>query len=100
VCQAEENEVGCASRLLERIFKEYPRAFEVVLGDELYAQGPFFKMAQEHGKEVIAVLKDDRRDLMGDAMGLFWKMSPEVTQKGKEHRQTWDKEVRARFHPN
>lgn len=90
--RAGENEVGCADRLLKRILKEYPRAFEVVLGDGLYAQGNFFKMAQEHGKDVIAVLKDDRRDLMGDAMGLFQTMQPVVTKKKKTHRQTWDLE--------
>lgn len=90
--KAGESEVGCASRLLKRIFKEYPRAFEVVLGDGLYAQGPFFKMAQKHGKHVIAVLKDDRRDLMGDSMGLFQTMQPSVSQKDKNHRQTWDME--------
>lgn len=98
--KAGENEVGCASRLLERILKEYPRAFEVVLGDGLYAQGPFFKMAQDHGKDVIAVLKDDRRDLMVDAMGLFKTMQPAVSQteqspkgqKGKKLQKTWDME--------
>jgi hypothetical protein len=90
--KAGENEVGCAARLLERILKEYPRAFEVVLGDGLYAAGNFFKMAQDHGKDVIAVLKDDRRDLMGDAMGVFATRQPAVSQKGKNHRQTWDLE--------
>ena len=87
-----ENEVGCATRLLQRVLKEYPRAFEVVLGDGLYAQGPFFKMVEDHGKYLIAVLKDDRRDLMGDAMGMFLTMQPEVSQKKKKHRQTWDME--------
>ena len=41
---------------------------------------------------MIAVLKDDRRDLMGDAMGLFLPMQPVVSQSKKEHRQTWDME--------
>ena len=90
--RAGENEVGCATRLLKRVLKEYPRAFEVVLGDGLYAQGPFFKMVEEHGKYSIAVLKDDRRDLMGDAMGLFLQMQPVVSQKRKKHAQTWDME--------
>ena len=87
-----EDEVACATRLLERIFKSYARAFDVVLGDGLYAQGKFFKMAQEHGKEVIAVLKDDRRDLMKDAMGIFERSAPQVIQDKKVHRQVWDME--------
>jgi hypothetical protein len=69
-----EDEVAAATRLLIRILAKYPRAFDVVSGDGLYAQGRFFKLAVDHGKEIVAVLKDDRRDLMVDAMGLFSKI--------------------------
>lgn len=66
-----EDEVSCAMRLLERIMLNYPRAFDLILADGLYARAPFFKFALKHGKDVIAVLKDERRDLLKDAQGLF-----------------------------
>lgn len=87
-----EDEVATATRLLVRVLEKYPRAFEVVCGDGLYAQGRFFKLAIHHGKEILAVLKDDRRDLMVDAMGLFATIEPVNIAEGKVHRQMWDEE--------
>lgn len=66
-----EDEVSCAVRLLERVMINYPRAFDLILADGLYARAPFFKFALEHGKHVIAVLKDEHRDLLKDAQGVF-----------------------------
>lgn len=68
-----EDEVSCARRLLKRVMLNYPRAFDLILADGLYARAPFFKFALKHGKHVIAVLKDERRDLLKDAQGLFKK---------------------------
>lgn len=31
-----EDEVGCATRLLERVMLNYPRAFDLILADGLY----------------------------------------------------------------
>ncbi len=87
-----EDEVGCAMRLLERVMKGYVRAFDVIIGDGLYAQGRFFKFALEHGKDVMAVLKDDRRDLMKDALGIFETIKPEEEITKNLHRQMWDAE--------
>jgi hypothetical protein len=87
-----EDEVAAAMRLLVRVLEKYPRAFEVVCGDGLYVQGKFYKLVVLHGKEVIAVLKDDRRDLMVDAMGLFSSIEPATAQNGKVHRKMWDEE--------
>ena len=87
-----EDEVGCAIRLLERMLKMYPRAFDVVCGDGLYAQGKFFKLAIQYGKEILAVLKDDRRDLMVDAKGLFESIQPQIIEEGNTHRKMWDEE--------
>ena len=40
--QRGEEEVACAIRLLERLFKTYPRAFDLVLGDALYTDPRFY----------------------------------------------------------
>jgi hypothetical protein len=87
-----EDEVAAAIRLLERLFIDYPRAFDVVMADGLYARAPFFKKVVEHGKHVIAVLKDDRRDLLQDAMGIFSQEQPVVVRSGNITRQCWDVE--------
>jgi hypothetical protein len=70
-----EDEVAAALRLLERVLAAYPRAFDVVLADGLYAQAPFFNFLLAHGKHALVVLKDPRRDLYQDAFGLF-KLTP------------------------
>ena len=85
-----EDEGRCARRLLERILKNYPRAFDLILADGLYARAPFFKLAIKHGKEVIAVLKDDRRDLLKDARGLFKREKSMVYQEGGVKKECWD----------
>ena len=85
-----EDEVSCATRLCKRILKAYPRAFDVVITDGLYLQAPFFNLFLEQGKHIIAVLKDERRDLMEDARGLFQYEKPLIQVKGNVKRQIWD----------
>jgi hypothetical protein len=85
-----EDEVACAMRLLARLFAEYPKAFKLILADGLYARASFFKLARNHSKHVIAVLKDDRRDLLKDAQGLFKKQRPKVYSYGPLIRECWD----------
>jgi hypothetical protein len=87
-----EDEVAAATRLMDRMFLNYPRAFDVVIADGLYARAPFFKAVIAHGKHVIAVLKDNRRDLMQDALSLFSQQEHVVLQHGRVTRQCWDLE--------
>lgn len=88
-----EDEVTAATRLLKRLFQEYPRAFNLVIADGLYARAPFFKLVKDHGKDIIAVLKDDRRDLFQDAMGLFKQEAPVVFERdGGVICECWDVE--------
>ena len=66
-----EDEVTTALRLLVRVIGSYPRAFDLVLADALYATAPFFNFLLARGKHALTVLKDDRRNLYQDAAGLF-----------------------------
>lgn len=75
-----EDEVAAALRLLERVLALYPRAFDVVLADGLYAQAPFFNFLLGHRKHALVVLKDPRRDLYQDAFGLFQLVAPKPGQ--------------------
>lgn len=90
--KAGEDELAAAMRLVDRVVQNYPRAFDVVAGDALYAQAPFFEFVLERGKDVLAVLKDERRNLLQDAQGLFEHVEPTQTQDGRHQRCTWDAE--------
>ncbi len=85
-----EDEVSAAMRLVKRILKNYPRAFKIIAGDGLYLRANFFELALSHGKEVIAVLKDDRRDLIQDARGLFDKQKPKIKKTKNKKIEMWD----------
>jgi hypothetical protein len=85
-----EGEVAAACRLLERVFRNYPRFFDAVVGDALYCEAPFFNFCLEHGKQVLAVLKGDDRLIKRDAELRFSRMSPETWRvKGREV-EAWD----------
>ena len=71
-----EDEVAAATRLLTRVLLHYPRAFDLVLADALYAQAPFFNFLLGHRKHVLVVLKDERRNLYQDVAGLFDSVPP------------------------
>jgi hypothetical protein len=88
--KAREDEVAAAMRLLDRVVQAYPRAFDVVAGDALYARSDFFNHVTAQGKDVLAVLKDEQRDLLKDAQGLWEQMLPTVTSTDRGRRECWD----------
>lgn len=87
-----EDEIACALRLLERLVRQYPRAFDVVLGDALYTDPRLYNFVLEHGKDALTVLKDERRDLIQDARALFGAVPPKELSRGKTAVTYWDLE--------
>lgn len=87
-----EDEVACALRLLQRVLKDYPRAFNLVLADGLYARGDFFNYLTDRGKHVLTTLKDENRILLQDARALFETMAPSQHRDGTVLRTCWDAE--------
>ena len=87
---AGEGEVATAMRLLERAIGSYPRAFDLVLGDALYATAPFFNFLLDRGKHAFVVLKDDRRNLYQDAAGMFASVPPKEGFFRKRSCLWWD----------
>ena len=85
-----ENEVATALRLLERVLPAYPRAFQLLLGDALYAQAPFLNFLLRHGKQVLLVLKEERRDLYKDVLGLLPLVAPQKGQYRSRDCLWWD----------
>lgn len=88
--RAGEDEVAAAKRLMQRVIRRYPRAFDVVIGDALYARADWFNFVRGHGKDALAVLKQEQRDLFKDVMGLVDAVQPVDLQRGKTHCQCWD----------
>lgn len=89
-----EDEVAAALRLFDRVVAAYPRAFDVVAGDGLYARADVFNHLKAQGKDVIAVLKDDQRILLQDAQALWPTLAPTlIYDEGPVHRECWDLEA-------
>jgi len=70
-------------RLPERVCRNYPKAFEVVVGDGLYLNGNTFNLPKSHHKYTAAVLKDERRCLYKEAILLSGISSPAVCKQEK-----------------
>jgi hypothetical protein len=85
-----EDEVATATRLLVRVLDRYPRAFDLVLADGLYAKAPFFNFLLAHRKHALVVLKDERRNLYQDVAGLFDSVPPVQGTFRSRSCQWWD----------
>lgn len=86
-----EGEQTAATRLYERVVKQYPRAFDVVLTDGLYCNAPFVNSVVDSGKDIVVVLKDDRRNLFKDARyALDGTQSSCTFDDGRTRRECWD----------
>jgi DNA gyrase inhibitor GyrI len=85
-----EDEVATALRLLGRVLAAYPRAFQILLADGLYAQAPFLNFLLARGKHAVVVLKDERRDLYQDAQGLFRLTPPQSGRYRSRECLWWD----------
>jgi hypothetical protein len=85
-----EGEDTAALRLLSRLPTRYgSRFFDILLLDALYAQAPVLKLTQEMGWDVVITLKQEKRDLFQDALGLFRARGPDQifceSQEGKSY---------------
>jgi hypothetical protein len=85
-----EGEIACAIRLMTRLLKRHRRAFDVVCGDNLYMDPTLWKLIRAHKKHVIAVLKNEDRDLLKDARSLFDAIDPIRLDDKDVHRNCWD----------
>ncbi len=87
-----EGEQTAAQRLLPRVVKAYGRLFDVVLGDALFFNAPFFNLCLGLGKDVITVLKDEDRVLFQDAQGVFALTTSQAWEEPNPKVQAWDAE--------
>lgn len=87
-----EGEETAAKRLLERVFANYRRFFDVVCGDALYFDAPFINFCREQGKHALVVVKGEHRLLLQDAQGLFAQQPGQLWQEGRRTVRSWDAE--------
>jgi len=87
-----EDEIAAALRLVRRVHGMYPRAYDVVMGDALYARADFFLAVLALGKDVLTMLKQEARDLYKDAMGLATVQAPQSFRRcdGRTEVLAWD----------
>jgi hypothetical protein len=85
-----EDEVETALRLLARVLRSYPRAFDLLLADAAYTEAPFFNFLLDHGKHALVVLKDERRNLYQDVNGLFDQVAPQPARYRSRECSWWD----------
>jgi hypothetical protein len=87
-----EGEVVAARRLYHRVHPLYSRAYDIVVGDAIYLEGPFFQDAIDRKKDVLAVLKREDLNLFEDAEALFDEREPEVLKRRGRENRCWDLE--------
>jgi hypothetical protein len=88
--QPGEDEVGAATRMIKRVLIRFPRSFDILTADALYARAPLFNLLLAHGKHALAVLKDERRDIFADSRDLFHDQTPQTVSNGSVTAQQWD----------
>ena len=88
-----EGELTSSCRLLERVCRDYPKAFETVTGDALYLNGNTFNLLASHGKYTAAVLKDERRYLYEEAISLSEISDPVTYEEENTIYRVWDHTV-------
>lgn len=87
-----EDEIAASLRLLERLQKHFPKAYDVVTGDALYADPRLVTFLRQHNKHLIAVLKENHPDLLEDARSLCALAEPVRWKQGENEYVWWDME--------
>ena len=85
-----EGEVEAAARLIQRLIKRYPKAFDIVTADAIYANPGFLELLIKHHKHLLAVLKENHPDLLKDAKALFREQEPICSKEGNTELERWD----------
>ena len=71
-----EDEVGATLRLLERVLKNHPRCFDVLVADAIYLRPSMIEFIRKHDKHLIAVLKENQPELLAEARTLLETEKP------------------------
>ena len=67
----DEGETTGAKRLIKRIYEEHHHFADVVVGDAAYGNAKWINELIALGIDAVARVKDERRDIVKDALGIF-----------------------------
>jgi hypothetical protein len=78
-----EDEVATASRLIERVIKDNPRCFDILVTDAIYLRPSMIDLLNGHDKYFISVLKANQPELLLEARTLMEREVPIELQEEK-----------------
>lgn len=67
----DEGELTGGKRLLRRLYKAFHHFADVIVADALYSNAPFVQMIESIGMDAVIRIKNQRLNIVKDAMGLF-----------------------------
>lgn len=76
-----DDEVAAALRLIERVMKNHPRSFDILLTDAIYLRPSTINLLRSKGKHIISVLKKNQPELLAEARTLMEPLAPATTIK-------------------
>ena len=88
----DEGELTAAMRLMRRVKETFPW-LDVVVGDALYANGPFLNAATRLGLGAVVIAKKETDEPLREALALWSKQAPQATiedEKARERIELWD----------
>lgn len=78
-----EDEVAAAIRLINRVVKNHPRCFDILVADALYLRPSVIDCLRSHDKHLIAVLKKNQPELLEEAQVLMEPSEPLCFKQSK-----------------
>ncbi len=77
-----QGEVAAGVELINELGLELFRYCDIIVADALYAQAPFIKAVMAQNKHVLVKVKQENREIIADAEGLFSGREPDVVLNG------------------
>lgn len=82
----QEYEPDVAIKLIKKLKGIYGRGIDIIVGDAIYLEEKFLEEAMKENYQCVVRLKDNRKNLINEAEGLYKLQKPEIIkiQKNKE----------------
>jgi hypothetical protein len=89
----DEGEMTGVKRLLTNMHRRHSHFADVIVADALYMNAPFINLAKGIGMDVVVRAKDQRLNIVKDALGLFKKRPADYEFHDTKRRiLTWDED--------
>ncbi|MGB9879843.1 MAG: transposase [Anaerolineae bacterium] len=77
-----QGELGAGIELMKELYWRNTRFCDVIVADALYAASSFINEVDSQGKWVVIRVKQENREIIRDAEGLFSKRGPDYEEEG------------------